>query len=97
MENISDTIREFKCPSPICNNKLKMKYSDAINRGKIQCPKCKSEIVFIAASRNMLKSAIYDYEKAEKKIEESVNQLLAKAHVIYKKSVLNSHYIYDSN
>jgi hypothetical protein len=32
----------------------------------------------------MLKSAIYDYEKAEKKIEESINQLLTKAQMIYK-------------
>jgi hypothetical protein len=61
-----------------------LKYSDAINKGKIQCSHCKGEIVFTPATRNMLKSAIYDYEKAEKKIEESINQLLTKAQMIYK-------------
>ena len=85
MENkISDKILDFNCLSPICKNTLKIKYSDAINRGKIQCPKCKSEIVFTSASRSMLRSAIYDYEKAKNKVADSLNQLLSKAQLIDK-------------
>lgn len=79
MGKLIDTTLEFVCINPICKNKLHLKYSEVVHKGRIKCMRCNSETIFAQASRTSFQKAITDYERAEKKLEEALDTLLSKA------------------
>lgn len=79
MSYYGDESIPFTCPNPKCKKDLSTKISDVVNRRKVHCSRCGSEIIFNSIAISNLRHAISELERARVKLTQAMSQLTLKA------------------
>ena len=67
---------DFQCKNPDCGRAVKATYRDAYTLKRVVCNRCRTEHRFNSGLASAVTSAVRDVERAQKKLETSVQRLL---------------------